>query len=95
MRAKMEQREYIILCLEDSNDWSNATTRRLVMLVRRRRFPSPTSDTDSEHHQLVAVCSCADCSRLSVSHLGGVLPLGGLTAARGRQWRPAVAMHHG
>ena len=34
VRTKMEQREYIILCLEDSNDWSNATTRRLVMQVR-------------------------------------------------------------
>ena len=34
VRIKMEQREYIILCLEDSNDWSNATTRRLVMQVR-------------------------------------------------------------
>ena len=33
VRAKMEQKEYIILCLEDSNDWSNATTRRLVMSV--------------------------------------------------------------
>lgn len=33
VRVKMEQREYIILCLEDSNDWSNATTRRLVMQV--------------------------------------------------------------
>ena len=33
VRAKMEQKEYIILCLEDSNDWSNATTRRLVMAV--------------------------------------------------------------
>ena len=33
VRAKMEQKEYIILCLEDSNDWSNATTRRLVMMV--------------------------------------------------------------
>ena len=31
VRMKMEQREYIILCLEDTNDWSNATTRRLVM----------------------------------------------------------------
>ena len=34
VRMKMEQREYIILCLEDTNDWSNATTRRLVMQVR-------------------------------------------------------------
>jgi hypothetical protein len=33
VRLKMEQKEYIILCLEDSNDWSNATTRRLVMQV--------------------------------------------------------------
>lgn len=33
VRAKMDQKEYIILCLEDSNDWSNATTRRLVMGV--------------------------------------------------------------
>lgn len=33
VRAKMEQKEYIILCLEDSNDWSNATTRRLVMSI--------------------------------------------------------------
>lgn len=33
VRTKMEQKEYIILCLEDSNDWSNATTRRLVMQV--------------------------------------------------------------
>jgi len=33
VRAKMDHPEYIILCLEDSNDWSNATTRRLVMQV--------------------------------------------------------------
>ena len=31
VRAKAEQKEYIILCLEDSSDWSNATTRRFVM----------------------------------------------------------------
>lgn len=37
VRVKMEQREYIILCLEDSNDWSNATTRRLVMQARPAR----------------------------------------------------------
>ena len=36
VRMKMEQKEYIILCLEDSNDWSNATTRRLVMQVSGR-----------------------------------------------------------
>lgn len=31
VRGKMEQQDHIILCLEDSSDWSNATTRRLVM----------------------------------------------------------------
>ena len=36
VRNKMEQREYIILCLEDSNDWSNATSRRLVMQASQR-----------------------------------------------------------
>ena len=35
VRQKMEQKEYILLCLEDTNDWSNATTRRLVMQVHR------------------------------------------------------------
>ena len=35
VRQKMDQKEYILLCLEDTNDWSNATTRRLVMQVRR------------------------------------------------------------
>ena len=34
VRNKMEQREYIILCLEDTNDSSNATTRRFVMQAR-------------------------------------------------------------
>ena len=40
VRAKMEQREYIILCLEDSNDWSNATSRRMVMQVGCSRHPA-------------------------------------------------------
>jgi len=31
VRAKMEQKDYIILCLEDNSDWNNATTRRYVM----------------------------------------------------------------
>ena len=31
--AKMACQEYIILCLEDTSDWSNATTRRMVMQV--------------------------------------------------------------
>ena len=35
VRTKMEHKEYILLCLEDTNDWSNATTRRLVMQARR------------------------------------------------------------
>nr|GMD88323.1 dynamin-like protein ARC5 isoform X1 [Ipomoea batatas] len=29
----MQHREFIILCLEDCNDWSNATTRRVVMQI--------------------------------------------------------------
>eukprot|EP00892_Ulva_mutabilis_P001680 jgi/Ulvmu1/11512/UM078_0001.1 len=33
VKAKMALPEYIILCLEDSSDWTNATTRRLVMSV--------------------------------------------------------------
>ncbi len=33
VRQKMDQKEYILLCLEDTNDWSNATTRRLIMQV--------------------------------------------------------------
>jgi hypothetical protein len=52
VRQKMEQKEYIILCLEDSNDWSNATTRRLVMQVRimimQEHF---TQQTPAIHHQ--------------------------------------------
>ncbi|KAG1658978.1 hypothetical protein FOA52_008300 [Chlamydomonas sp. UWO 241] len=31
VRGKLETREHIIMCLEDTNDWNNATTRRLVM----------------------------------------------------------------
>ena len=31
VRAKMEQKDYIILCLEDNSDWNNATTRRVVL----------------------------------------------------------------
>lgn len=33
VRSKMQHKEYIILCLEDCSDWSNATTRRVVMQV--------------------------------------------------------------
>ncbi|KAJ4716930.1 Dynamin-like protein [Melia azedarach] len=33
VRTKMQHREFIILCLEDCNDWSNATTRRVVMQI--------------------------------------------------------------
>jgi len=34
VRQKMAQPEYIIMCLEDGSDWSNASTRKLVMQVR-------------------------------------------------------------
>ncbi|KAL3002776.1 hypothetical protein AAZX31_08G072800 [Glycine max] len=33
VREKMQHKEFIILCLEDCSDWSNATTRRVVMQV--------------------------------------------------------------
>ncbi|GAB2246032.1 hypothetical protein Droror1_Dr00001525 [Drosera rotundifolia] len=33
VRAKMQHKEFIILCLEDCSDWSNATTRKVVMQV--------------------------------------------------------------
>ncbi|KAG0470966.1 hypothetical protein HPP92_015512 [Vanilla planifolia] len=33
VRAKMQRKEFIILCLEDISDWSNATTRRTVMQI--------------------------------------------------------------
>lgn len=33
VRTKMHHKEFIILCLEDSSDWSNATTRSIVMQV--------------------------------------------------------------
>ncbi|KAM3273448.1 hypothetical protein ACQJBY_042976 [Aegilops geniculata] len=33
VHAKIQHKETIILCLEDCNDWSNATTRRVVMQV--------------------------------------------------------------
>ncbi|EFJ19523.1 hypothetical protein SELMODRAFT_110974 [Selaginella moellendorffii] len=33
VRSKMQHKEFIILCLEDCSDWSNATTRRVVMQV--------------------------------------------------------------
>ncbi|KAJ4819052.1 hypothetical protein LUZ62_031618 [Rhynchospora pubera] len=33
VRTKIQHREFIILCLEDSSDWVNATTRRVVMQI--------------------------------------------------------------
>ncbi|KAG0561482.1 hypothetical protein KC19_9G067700 [Ceratodon purpureus] len=33
VRTKMQHKEFIILCLEDSSDWSNATTRSIVMQI--------------------------------------------------------------
>jgi hypothetical protein len=34
LNTTQHQQDYIILCLEDSSDWNNATTRRTVMQVR-------------------------------------------------------------
>ncbi|KAJ7560352.1 hypothetical protein O6H91_04G126000 [Diphasiastrum complanatum] len=33
VRSKMQHKEFIILCLEDCSDWTNATTRRTVLQV--------------------------------------------------------------
>lgn len=33
VRTKMQHKEFFILCLEDCSDWSNATTRSVVMQV--------------------------------------------------------------
>ena len=45
----MERRDFIILCLEDTSDWGNATTRRLVLQVdpelRRTVLVSTKLDT--------------------------------------------------
>ena len=56
VRNKMEQREYIILCLEDSNDWSNATSRRLVMQASQRGHRLCTSLTSGLN--LAFCCWC-------------------------------------
>lgn len=49
VRSKMERRDFIILCLEDTSDWNNATTRRLVLQVdpelRRTVLVSTKFDT--------------------------------------------------
>lgn len=49
VRQKMEQKDYIILCLEDQSDWSNASTRKLVLDVdpdlRRTVLVSTKLDT--------------------------------------------------
>ncbi|KAG0605139.1 hypothetical protein M758_9G034900 [Ceratodon purpureus] len=49
VQLKMQQKEFIILCLEDSSDWSNATTRRVVMQadpeLRRTVLVSTKLDT--------------------------------------------------
>ena len=53
VKQKMHQRDYIILCLEDSSDWSNATTRRLVLEadpeLRRTVVVSTKFDTRIPH----------------------------------------------
>ncbi|KAK3268569.1 hypothetical protein CYMTET_22934 [Cymbomonas tetramitiformis] len=49
VKSKMENKDYIILCLEDSSDWSNASTRNLVLEVdpdmRRTVIVSTKLDT--------------------------------------------------
>jgi len=59
VQQKMSQQEYIILCLEDSSDWNNATTRRTVMQVSRLRpdcyggTGQPSPCTTGPHQQLL------------------------------------------
>ena len=45
VQAKMSTPEFIILCLEDSNDWSNATSRRMVMQVLPLAAPAGSACT--------------------------------------------------
>lgn len=61
VKQKMENRDYIILCLEDTSDWSNATTRNLVLEVRDALLPrslclcSPPSLPTRRNHRRASV----------------------------------------
>ena len=53
VKAKMGKPEYTILCLEDNSDWTNATTRRLVMAVRLPWLLPTMSESSNRMHATV------------------------------------------
>ncbi|XP_022898090.1 dynamin-like protein ARC5 isoform X2 [Olea europaea var. sylvestris] len=66
VRAKMQHKEFIILCLEDCNDWSNATTRRIVMQAIYLR---EMEDITALEEKLGRSLSKQERSRIGVSSL--------------------------
>ncbi|KVI10960.1 Dynamin [Cynara cardunculus var. scolymus] len=66
VRAKMQHKEFIVLCLEDCNDWSNATTRRVVMQAISLR---EMEDVTSLEEKLGRSLSNQERSRIGVSSL--------------------------
>lgn len=98
VRAKMEQKEYIILCLEDSNDWSNATTRRLVMQVGRLRDTSCSPALGLEDHlehqskprawTLVLGMGLGLRRHVAHGHAGGLLASAGMEQHNLDGWTP-------
>ena len=80
VRAKMAQRDYIILCLEDNSDWNNATTRRVVLdcdpELRRTVVVSTKFDTRIPQFSRASgtflfypLKSCSPCTACVVYHL--------------------------
>lgn len=60
VRAKMQHREFIILCLEDCSDWSNATTRRIVMQVCSYFLSFPEIKIDAQISLLLLLGSSCE-----------------------------------
>jgi len=99
VRNKMQQRDYIILCLEDCSDWSNATTRRLVLEadpdLRRTVMVSTKFDTripQFSRSQDVEMFMHPPARLLAPSVLGGgpffsSVPSGRVGLARDSQYR--------
>ncbi|KAF4384727.1 hypothetical protein F8388_004034 [Cannabis sativa] len=70
VRTKMQHKEFIILCLEDCSDWSNATTRRVVMQAISLR---EMEDVASLENKLGRSLSEKERSRIGVSKLRAFL----------------------
>ncbi|KAI8476585.1 MAG: P-loop containing nucleoside triphosphate hydrolase protein [Monoraphidium minutum] len=96
--SKMAQREYIIMCLEDTSDWNNATTRRTVMqvdptlsrtvLVSTKldtRIPQFAAPPDVETH--LAAAGLGDASMLGGAPFFTSVPSGRVGAARDAVFR--------